>query len=42
VAVSLGTLILGESLTLTTVAGGAIVVAAVVLLLTSARGAPGR
>lgn len=42
VAVSLGTLILGESLTLTTVLGGAIVVAAVALLLTSARGAPRR
>jgi drug/metabolite transporter (DMT)-like permease len=33
VAVALGALILGEPLTLTTVAGGAIVIAAVALLL---------
>jgi len=35
VAVSLGTLILGERLTLTTVLGGAVVVASVALLLTN-------
>jgi drug/metabolite transporter (DMT)-like permease len=42
VAVSLGSLILGEQLTLTTVLGGGTVVAAVALLLTARGGAAGR
>jgi drug/metabolite transporter (DMT)-like permease len=37
VAVALGALLLGEPLTLTTLAGGAVVVAAVALLLLSQR-----